>query len=174
MSEGFKLEIVNPESSFLSKDIKVNDICIYAEGDTNKIGGLKIKAGDIDKDKHGDPILDEHGNTVVRTRDSTSWDSFSYAIQMGHNVWSHLTAVQQANRQYDNGIFPSMLIQEKFDRVAFRDVVNEIFATDSRDKANLINDNYSRFLDTVIGTRGNTGKKMINASTYFNKNFIEV
>ena len=93
---------------------------------------------------------------------------------MGHNVWSHLTAVQEANRQYDNNVFPSMLVQERFDRIAFREVVNEIFATDSRDKANLINDNYSRFLDTVIGTRGNTGKKMINASTYFNKNFIEV
>ena len=162
------------KDSPITKDIKVNDICIYAEGDTNKIGGLKIKAGDIDKDKHGDPILDEHGNTVVRTRDSTSWDSFSYAIQMGHNVWSHLTAVQEANRQYDNHVFPSMLVQERFDRITFREVVNEIFSTDSRDKANLINDNYSRFLDTVIGTRGNTGKKMINASTYFNKNFIEV
>ena len=73
----------------------------YAPGDLNKIG------------KEG----------------KTSWDSFSYAIQMGHNVWSHINAVQEANRQYDNGVIPRMLVQEQFDRILFRDVVEEIFAT---------------------------------------------
>ena len=67
------------------------DICIYAPGDLNKIG------------KEG----------------KTSWDSFSYAIQMGHNVWSHINAVQEANRQYDQGITPRMLVQETFDRTYF-------------------------------------------------------
>jgi len=61
--------------------------------------------------------LDADGNTTVRGKDSTSWDSFSYAIQMGHNVWSHINAVQEANRQYDAGVVPKMLVQEKFDRV---------------------------------------------------------
>ena len=59
----------------------------------------------------------------------TSWDSFSYAIQMGHNVWSHINAVQEANRQYDNGVVPAMLVEEQFHRVYFRDVVEAIFAT---------------------------------------------
>ena len=163
----------NFENSPITEHIKVNDICVYAEGDTNKVGGLKIKAGDIDRDKNGNPILDDHGNKIIRNRDSTSWDSFSYALQMGHNVWSHLTAVQEANRQYDNDVFPAMLLEEKFDLVLFRDIVNEIFSTDDRDKANNINNNYKKFLDTIIGTRGNTGKKMTNSSTFYNLNFIE-
>jgi hypothetical protein len=43
----------------------------------------------------------------------TSWDSFSYAIMMGHNVWMHINAVQEANRQYDAGKCPNMLVDEK-------------------------------------------------------------
>jgi len=90
---------------------------------------------------------------------------------MGHNVWLHLNAVQEANRQYDSGIIPSMLIREVFDKTAFRDVVNDIFATDDRDKANLMNDDYQRYLDSIIGTRGYTGKKLTNSTTFFNKLF---
>jgi hypothetical protein len=164
----------NFTDSPLSKDIKVNDVCIYAEGDKNLVGTPKVKAGDIDIDKHGKPILDEDGNQIVRKRDSTSWDSFSYAIQMGHNVWSHINAVQEANRQYDNGILPNMLVQEQFDRVLFRDVVDEIFATDDRDKANALIEKHSKFWMEIIGTRGAIGKKTVNASTGFANFFEEV
>ena len=164
----------NFEDSPLTENILINDICVYAEGDTNKVGGIKIKAGNIDKDKHGNPILDDNGNIIIRKRDSTSWDSFSYAIQMGHNVWSHITAVQEANRQYDNNIIPSMLIQEDFDIIAFRDVVNDIFATDDKQKANDINDDYQRYLDSILGTRGRVGKKMLHAHTKYNEFFEEV
>ena len=88
----------------------------------------KVRKGEVDLDKEGNPLLDADGNTTVRGRDSTSWDSFSYAIQMGHNVWSHINAVQEANRQYDAGVIPKMLVQEQFDRVLFRDVMEEIFS----------------------------------------------
>ena len=47
----------NFTDSPLTKNIKVNDVCIYAEGDTNKVGGLKIKAGEVDPDKHGNPHI---------------------------------------------------------------------------------------------------------------------
>ena len=164
----------NFTDSPLTKNIKVNDVCIYAEGDTNKVGGPKIKAGEVDRDKHGNPILDDDGNEVIRKRDSTSWDSFSYAIQMGHNVWSHINAVQEANRQYDNGIIPSMLVEERFDRLFFRDVVEAIFATSNRDEANAIIEEFSRFWMSIIGTRGATGKKTVNASTQFGNLFEEV
>jgi len=158
----------------LTKNIKANDVCIYAEGDKNLIGTPKIKAGDIDRDKNGDPILDDDGNEVVRKRDSTSWDSFSYAIQMGHNVWSHINAVQEANRQYDNGIIPAMLVEERFDRLYFRDVVEAIFATSSRDEANAIIEEFNKFWMSIIGTRGATGKKTVNANTGFGNLFEEV
>jgi hypothetical protein len=133
----------NFTDSPITKGLTVKDICIYAPGDLNKIG------------KEG----------------KTSWDSFSYAIQMGHNVWSHINAVQEANRCYDNGIYPSMLVQEKFDRLYFRDVIDAIFATDDRDKANQIVEEFSRFWMSIIGTRGATGKKTVNAQTHFNALF---
>jgi hypothetical protein len=129
----------NFEDSPITDGLKVSDICTYAPGDLNKIG------------KEG----------------KTSWDSFSYAIQMGHNVWSHINAVQEANRQYDNGIVPRMLVQEKHDRLYFRDVVDEIFATDDKEKALKLVDEHSRFWMAIPGTRGAIGKKTVNASTYF-------
>ena len=133
----------NFTESPISQRIEMKDICIYAPGDLNKIG------------KEG----------------RTSWDSFSYAIQMGHNVWSHLTAVQEANRQYDQGITPKMLVQETFDRVYFRDVVDAIFATSDRGTADMIIDEFSKFWIQIIGTRGAIGKKTVNASTMFNALF---
>jgi hypothetical protein len=136
----------NFEDSPVSDGLKISDVCIYAPGDLNKIG------------KEG----------------KTSWDSFSYAIQMGHNVWSHINAVQEANRQYDAGSVPKMLVQERFDRVYFKDVVEEIFSTDSRDTALRVIEEHSRFWMAIPGTRGAVGKKTVNASTQFNALFEEV
>jgi len=129
----------NFEDSPITAELKVSDICHYAPGMLNKIG------------KEG----------------KTSWDSFSYAIQMGHNVWSHINAVQEANRQYDSGVYPAMLVEERFDRIYFRDIVEAIFMTDNRDEANAIIEEFSRFWTTIIGTRGAVGKKTINASAQF-------
>ena len=90
---------------------------------------------------------------------------------MGHNVWSHINAVQEANRQYDAGRCPNMLVQERFDRVFFRDIVEEIFATDDKDKALALVDEHSRFWMAIPGTRGAIGKKTVNSSTHFNALF---
>jgi hypothetical protein len=134
------------KDSPITKGLMAKDVCIYAPGDLNKIG------------KEG----------------KTSWDSFSYAIQMAHNVWSHIDAVQEANRQYDTGILPAMLVDESFDRLFFKDVVEAIFATSSRDEANAVIEEFSRFWMSIIGTRGATGKKTVNASTQFANLFEEV
>ena len=129
----------------ISDQLKANDICIYGPNDLNKNG----KIG------------------------RTSWDSFTYCLLMAHNVWLHIEAVQEANRQYDNGIVPGALVREMFDVVAFRDVVNDIFATDDKDEANALNDEFQNYLDGIRGTRGFTGKKMKNAHTYYNHLFDE-
>ena len=149
----------------------VNDVCTYAVGDTNKIGTIKVLKGDVDLDKAGNPLLDADGNTTVRGKDSTSWDSFSYAIQMGHNVWTHINAVQEANRQYDAGVIPNMLVQEKFDRITFRDVVEEIFSKTTREESLAVIDQYSKFWMSIPGTRGAIGKKTVNSSTFFDALF---
>ena len=90
---------------------------------------------------------------------------------MGHNVWSHINAVQEANRQYDAGIIPKMLVQEKFDRVYFKDIVEAIFMTSNRDEANAIIEEFSKFWMDIPGTRGAIGKKTVNAGTYFSSLF---
>lgn len=133
----------NFTDSPITAELKVSDVCHYAPGDLNKIG------------KEG----------------KTSWDSFSYAIQMGHNVWSHINAVQEANRQYDAGVLPKMLVDERFDRLLFKDVIEQIFAAGSRSESMKIIEDYSRFWMTIIGTRGATGKRTVNASTHFNALF---
>ena len=128
----------NFESSPIIDQVEMKDICIYAPGDLNKIG------------KEG----------------KTSWDSFSYAIMMGHNCWMHINAVQEANRQYDAGRIPGMLVQERFDTLFFKDIVEAIFATSDRGTADAVVEEYSRYWMSIIGTRGATGKKTISASTY--------
>ena len=136
--------------------VEVKDICIYGPNDVNKIG----KVG------------------------KTSWDSFTYAIMMGHNVWLHLNSVQEANRQYDAGLCPAMLdattaITKPFTDFSplpnkFRDVVDAIFSAPDRDSAIAIIDYYDRFWQAIPGTRGAIGKKTVNASTNFSKFFEEV
>jgi hypothetical protein len=134
------------KDSAISKRLMLKDITCYKPGDLNKMGN----------------------------EGKTSWDSFSYTLQMAHNVWTHITAVQEANRQYDAGLNPKMLVEEKFDRIAFKDIVNAVFATSSRDEANMVIEEFSRFWMSIIGTRGATGKKTVNASTQFSNLFEEV
>ena len=146
-AEAFVREGKHPSflDSPVTDGLTAKDICIYGPGDLNKIG------------KEG----------------KTSWDSFSYGIMMGHNVWMHINAVQEANRQYDAGKVPNMLVQETFDKVMFRDIVEAIFATDDRQVADAIIKEYSKYWMSIIGTRGATGKKTQNASTMFNNLFKE-
>jgi hypothetical protein len=136
----------NFQDSPISQRLQLKDVTCYAPGDKNKVGS--------------DP--------------KTSWDSFSYTLQMAHNVWTHINAVQEANRHYDLGLTPRMLVEEKFDKIAFKDVINAVFATSSRDEANAVIEEFNRFWLNIIGTRGATGKKTVNASAQFSNLFEEV
>lgn len=129
----------------VTRNMEMKDICIYKPGDLNKNG------------KEG----------------KTSWDSFSYALMMGHNVWQHIHAVQEANRQYDQGKYPDMLIEERFTRYTFRDIVEAIFSAPDRETALAIIEEFDKFWMTIIGTRGFSGKKTMNAGTLFNALFEE-
>ena len=118
--------------------------------------------------KNGEKVI-----YFIGKEEKTSWDSFSYALMMCHNVWHHINAVQEANRQYDAGKVPKMLVQETFDRVAFKDIVDAIFQTDNRDTALAVVEEFDKFWQSIIGTRGAIGKKTVNASTQFNSLFEE-
>ena len=158
----------NFATSPLMDGVPMKDICIYGAG--------TVKPGVANPDPYNpaDWIVMPDVNKLGKVSQRTSWDSFSYAIQMGHNVWSHINAVQEANRQYDAGVIPGMLVQEKFDRLYFKDVVEAIFATSDRGTADQLVEDYSRFWMSIIGTRGASGKKTVNASTQFANLFDEV
>ena len=133
----------NFDDSPISARLKVRDVCVYRHGDLNKIG------------KEG----------------ATSWDSFSYALMMGHNVWQHINAVQEGNRQYDTGVIPNMLAGQKDAKHNFRTIVEEIFSKTTKEESLGVIDHYSRVFDLIIGTRGFTGKKMTSARPVFNMLF---
>jgi hypothetical protein len=133
------------DESPISLQLQMKDVCYYQPGMLNKIG------------KEG----------------KTSWDSFSYALLMGHNVWTHLEAVQRANRAYDNGSWPAMMWNQNGDHARFKDIVDAIFATPDRAEAEAIIEHYDRYWMDIVGTRGFKGKKAKNAMSMFN-NLFEV
>jgi hypothetical protein len=133
----------NFEDSPISSRLKVSDICVYKPGDLNKIG------------KEG----------------KTSWDSFSYALLMGHNVWTHIEAVQRANRVYDSGQGPGMLMHPHDKWYDFRSVIERVFAARDRQKSLQIIDDHASIWERVIGTRGYTGKRAFNSLSMFNNLF---
>jgi len=127
------------ENSPISERLRMKDICIYAPGDLNKIG------------KEG----------------KTSWDSFSYALMMGHNVWHHINSVQEANRQYDTGCIPKMLIDE-WTGETVSDIIDTIFSVpDLKTRLEKLK-GYSKFWMNISGARGMGGKKSMNAGGQFN------
>jgi hypothetical protein len=136
----------NWQESPISDMLKMKDICIYAPGDVNKNG------------KEG----------------KTSWDSFSYALLMGHNVWMHLTAVQEANRRFDAGEHPAMMQHDGGDYEYFEDIVERIFAAPTKQASmDIIEDSkYSSktgYWNQIVGTRGFKGEKTTNAHSLAKK-----
>ena len=139
--------VPNFTESHISRHLMIKDICTYAPGDLNMIG------------KEG----------------KTSWDSFSYSLQMAHNTWMHINAVQEANELYRQGQMPAMLVRSKHHLEFFADIVDDIIANASNSRADEKIQHYNKFWMEIIGQRGYTGKKTVNASTHFNDKFaIEV
>ena len=133
------------DESPISAQLQVKDVCVYRPGDLNKNG------------KEG----------------KTSWDSFSYMLLMGHNVWTHIESVQRANREFDAGNYPNMLWYENGDHSKFQDLVDAIFATPDRAEAESIIEYYSRYWMDIIGTRGFKGKKALSGRPMFDQ-FFEI
>ena len=131
------------EDSPISARLKIRDVCVYKPGDKNKIG--------------------KEGNT--------SWDSFSYALMMGHNVWMHIESVQRANREYDRGVCPDMMVHPTNSDYDIRKVIDRIFAARDRSKSLAIIDDHAKVWERVVGTRGFTGKRAVNAHSQFNTLF---
>jgi len=115
----------------------------------------------------GQGFIGAHGKET-----KTSWDTLSYTLLQAHNVYQHITAVQEANRQYDNGVIPKMVMNEIFERIRFGDIVEAIFALKDKQKSLNLIDKYDRFwMQMKSGSQGFSGKKTINALTMFDELF---
>lgn len=124
---------------------RMKDICYYKPGDLNKNG------------KEG----------------KTSWDSFSYFLLMSHNVYMHLTAVQEANRRFEAGEYPQMMRDERHDHEFFADIVDRIFRAPTLSAAMAIIEDpkYARrsgYWNQIVGSRGVKGQRITNSEIMAN------
>jgi hypothetical protein len=163
------------DPSPLIDQVQIKDICIYGAGvpnwtevDNDKIDHIALFKDPLYLNNPKYWVTMGHTNKINKVS-RTSWDSFSYAILMGHNVWSHVNAVQRANQEFDNNVLPYMLIDEKFTNVRVSDIIDAIISCDDKDVALEMADKYSKLWIDIPGTRGNCGKKTINADTKFNE-----
>ena len=154
------------QESPISDMLTMRDICIYKPG--------VVKPGVVLNDKN---FQDPNSYSVLPDVNKngkwgrTSWDSFSYALLMGHNVWMHITAVQEANQRFDRGEHPAMMQWQGGDYAYFEDIVEAIFAAPDRASAEAIIEHYDSYWMEIVGTRGFKGKKTRNARTQFNNLF---
>jgi hypothetical protein len=167
-SDGVVADGIYPrwEDSPISNMLKMKDICIYNAGVPK--AGVTITEENFRNPELYDvlPSMNKNGKWG-----KTSWDSFSYALLMGHNVWMHLTAVQEANRRFDAGEHPAMMQRDGGDYARFEDIVEAIFAAPDRQTAEDIIEMYDSYWMQIVGTRGFKGKKAKNARTQFNALF---
>lgn len=147
-----------PWHSEVGSRLRMGDLCYYAPGMLNKIG------------KEG----------------KTSWDSFSYALMMAHNVNSHIVSVQRANQLMDIEIAKAKdkinwrawravkANDSNFDQYSdwvprnilyFANFIEDLFNTKTKDEAFQMIDDGITFLRALEGTRSQDGKAR---NTFFN------
>ena len=172
-SDGVVADGIYPrwEDSPLSDMFKMKDICIYRAG-TPKPGVVLTEENFRDPDLY-DVLPDVNKNGKWN---KTSWDSFSYALLMGHNVWMHLTAVQEANRRFDAGEHPAMMQRDGGDYEYFENIVEEIFSAPDKASAMAVIErpaytSKTGYWNQIVGTRGFKGKNTTNHKSRFNALF---
>jgi hypothetical protein len=104
----------------------------------------------------GAGFLNKHGKET-----STAYDTMSYVLLQNHNLWMHLTAVQEANRRYEQGATPKLLQDERFELVRAVDIIERIFSANNRVKSLQIIDDYAWFWKKFRG-RKPSGATMFN------------
>lgn len=154
-----KSDIPFPFESEFGRRLTMGDICHYAPGMLNKIN------------KEG----------------KTSWDSFAYALMMGHNVYCHIVAVQRANhlmdietakhkpdwRRWTKPGSKEVNMHEYSDWVPrnilyFNTFIEELFACDTKEKAFQMIKDGEFFLKNLEGARLRGG-----ITNEFNRLFVE-
>jgi hypothetical protein len=97
-------DIPFPFESSIGRRLTMADIAYYDLGERKTKEELKSKDGKYIPFDHLNP---DHYHVVPKLNklgkipNKTSWDSFAYALMMGHNVECHIVAVQRAQQLMD-------------------------------------------------------------------------
>lgn len=183
-------DIPFPWTSEIGSRLTMGDICHY------DLGERKTDA-ELGNDKNGkqirfDHLNPDHYNVVPKMNklgkipNKTSWDSFSYALMMAHNVNSHITSVQCANQLMDIEIANTQgkinwrqwravkANDSSFDQYSdwvprnilyFANFIEDLFNTKDKAEAFQMIEDGITFLRALEGTRSQDGKAR---NTFFN------
>ena len=118
----------------------------------------------------GQGFLGQHGKET-----KTSWDTLSYTLIQSHNVWMHMTAVQEANRKYEQGVIPNMLMSQRFEKILFKDIIDQVFACKTREESiSLIEKHEKLWEQFKSGSQGMSGKKTTNTLSIMESGLFEL
>jgi hypothetical protein len=166
-------EIQFPFESEIASRLTMGDIAYYNIGErkTDKeLNGVKFDRLNPDH-YHVVPKL----NKLGKIPNKTSWDSFSYAMMMGHNVYCHIVAVQRAQQLMDiectrfKPNWRMWSIEGKKEKefsdwvprriLYFATFIEELFETKTKQEAFDLIDNATVFLRSLEGARLQGGPK---------------
>jgi len=172
-----------PFESEIGRRLTMEDIAYYNLGERMTDAELGVDAdGEQIEFKHVNP---KHYNIVPklnklgRIPNKTSWDSFAYALMMGHNVYCHIVAVQRAQQLMDIEIAKtkSKLSWKHWKKVKSQDMsdeysdwvprnilyfssfIEDLFNTITKDEAFAMIDQAGPFLRSLEGSRLQGGPK---------------
>lgn len=164
-------DIPFPFESTIGRRLTMGDIAYYDLGERKtdtELGGVKFDHLNPDH-YHVVPKL----NKLGKIPNKTSWDSFAYALMMGHNVECHIVAVQRAQQLMDIELAKTKgkihwkhwrksksgdMSDEHSDWVPrnilyFANFVDDLFNTTSKDEAFELIEKAGPFLRSLEGAR---------------------
>lgn len=110
------------ESSPISDGLNMGDVCWYAPGEQNKQG----KVG------------------------KSSWDTFAYILQMGHNTHHHIKGLLDGiDAYYNDSLVPNGLIDPTPAHKAIEEVVDAVLSAETKSQALDYMRDYDRFIRQV-------------------------
>jgi len=183
-------DIPYPFESSIGRRLTMADIAYYDLGKRKtdaELGlnekGKQIKFDHLNPDHYQVP---PRLNKLGKIPNKTSWDSFAYALMMGHNVECHIVAVQRAQQlmdielaKYDISWRQAGINGKKETEysdwvpkriIYFNNFLNELFETKTKDEAFQLIEDAKAFLKSLEGARLQGG----NSDNVYDELFDEV
>jgi hypothetical protein len=178
-------DIPFPFESAIGRRLTMKDIAYYDLGERKTDAELgNVKFDHLNPDHyHVAPRL----NKLGKIPNKTSWDSFAYALMMGHNVECHIVAVQRAQQLMDIEIsktagkinwrrWKKVKAQDMSDEYSdwvprnilyFANFIEDLFNTKDKEEAFALIETAGTFLRSLEGARLQGGPAQNTYNTLF-------